>query len=133
MQLKSDSRSVSAYRVVTRTSVVANAEQNGWTVLSSRNDVGSKPKAVIAARPISRWPSSGNGPSPRPPPASAAAAINGTSSLLSRSKTTWTSAVVVPGSKSSSRMSYGSSAGSKHAMYSRFSSSWRSSHGRKAA
>ena len=30
-----------------RTSVVANEEQNGWTVLSRRNDFGSKPKAVI--------------------------------------------------------------------------------------
>ena len=71
MQLNSDSRSDSAYRVVTRTSVVANEEQKGCTVLSSRNDIGSKPNAVITARPIARWPSSGNGPSPRPPLASA--------------------------------------------------------------
>ena len=44
-----------------------------------------------------------------------------------------TSAVFISGSKSSRRMSYGSSCGSKHSMYRRRSSTFRSSGPRKSS
>ena len=64
---------------------------------------------------------------------SRSSAIIGTSSALISAKIRVTSADFVSGSKSSRRMSYGSSVGSKHAMYLRRSSTARSSAGRKSS
>ena len=61
---------------------------------------------------------------------SRSSAISGTSSSRIWAKMRVTSADFISGSKSSSRMSYGSSRGSKHAMYRLRSSTLRSSTGR---
>ncbi len=84
---------------------------NGCTVRSSRANDSSKPKRLMISSEYACCASIGHGPdmnasSPSTEPISA---ISGTSSVFRSSNTARTSAVFIPGSKSSRRTSYGSS------------------------
>ena len=83
------------------------AAQNGCTVGSSRAKLSSYPNRLMIFSEYSCCAASGQGPdmkasSPSTEPISA---ISGRSSCFSSSKTARTSAVFMPGSKSSSRTS----------------------------
>ena len=82
--------------------MVAIEDANGWTAVSSRHSDGSNPKRRITFSSNSFWPSSGKvTPRTGRSPSARAAATSGTCSSFSRSKTARTSAVFIPGSKSS--------------------------------